>query len=936
MTSAPEFARRILKLELPSLLSPRSAASWSHGRHYSISGKSLPESDVTRLFTPVTIGGVAVDLMSSENAIAVIVGHALKAERKTLAVLSANLDHVQHFGAQGFWEQALKCEESVEWLTLLDGAPLVTQANKLTGRQWPRLAGSDIIESILDRCALEGLRVGFLGGTCETQRLVREKFAIERPDLQIVGWWAPQRESLEDSDSSRELCARIKEAEADVLVVCLGKPRQELWIAEYGAQTGAKALLAFGAAVDFLAGRVRRAPDSVKKLGMEWAWRLAMEPRRLAKRYLLNGPGSYMSVRRDSFIGLPPTPSRLQHSGLPTYTSSRSSAGLQPGRFSPLGAHTDVAVLIVTYNNQHDIGRLLQSLRRETADQSIKVVIADNSASRETLDTLVSEVDVHSFSTGGNRGYSGGLNLAAKSAGTADSFLILNPDIWLERGSIKALRDRMRSSAAGIVVPRLLNGDGTTYLSLRREPSLLRSLGDACLGSKLPGRPGWLSEMDYNSESYAYPHPAEWATGAALLVSSETAESVGGWDERFFLYSEETDFFRRARQAGASVWFEPRARMKHQGGASGSSPDLSALMAVNRIRYSRKHGTSLEAVLVHCTVAVGELLRAGKPERRLALATVIGLHRWERLPHATCYERAAERSAQPSGCVIIPAHNEAAVLGRTLRSLVPLLESGNVEVIVACNGCTDGTEQIAASVPGVRVISMPGASKTEALNSADCAATKWPRIYLDADIELSPESVAQTLGALSEEGGPLAARPPFQYDTTSATWPVRAYYRARTRISLSSSALWGAGVYGINEFGHRRFERFPGFVGDDYFVDRVFTKEEKKVLECDPASVRTPRSTSALLGTLKRVYRGNAEQDCGARSTAARTLLALLCSIHGPFSAIDAAIYVTFALCGRNRGRRAAGDTWERDESSRQLPGPQPVEERMKPMEVAD
>jgi hypothetical protein len=231
---------------------------------------------------------------------------------------------------------------------------------------------------------------------------------------------------------------------------------------------------------------------------------------------------------------------------------------------------------------------------------------------------------------------------------------------------------------------------------------------------------------------------------------------------------------------------------------------------------------------------------------------------------------------------------------------------------------------------------VPAASKTEALNSADGAATRWPRVYLDADIELSPESIAQTLGALSEEGGPLAARPPFQYDTTNATWPVRAYYRARTRIPSTSSALWGAGIYGINEFGHRKFERFPRFTGDDYFVDRVFAKEEKKVLRCDPASVRTPRSTSALLGTLKRVYRGNAEQDCGDGSNAGRTLLALICSVRGPISAFDAAIYTTFALYGRNRSRRATDGTWERDESSRLLPVPQPLEARMQPTEVVN
>jgi N-acetylglucosaminyldiphosphoundecaprenol N-acetyl-beta-D-mannosaminyltransferase len=81
-----------------------------------------------------------------------------------------------------------------------------------------------------------------------------------------------------------------------ILVVCLGKPRQEEWIAEHGYASGAKVCLAFGAAVDFLAGRVSRAPQWMANYGFEWAWGLVREPRRLDRRYLLQGPKAYLAV----------------------------------------------------------------------------------------------------------------------------------------------------------------------------------------------------------------------------------------------------------------------------------------------------------------------------------------------------------------------------------------------------------------------------------------------------------------------------------------------------------------------------------------------------------------------------------------------------------------------------------------------------------------
>lgn len=868
----------------------------------------------------VTLGNVPVTLLESENAVKIIIGRAREFGQLPLAVVSANLDHVKHFGKGGLWAETLEAERSVEWLTLLDGAPLVHQAEVLTGTRWPRLAGSDLILPLLDAAETTGLRIGILGGTSECHQLIQDKLGNTHPQLQVAGYWAPERSALTDAAASRSLAAEIAMARIDMLVVCLGKPRQELWIAEYGALTGAKTMLCFGAVVDFLAGRVRRAPEWISGLGLEWAWRLALEPRRLGKRYLVDGPQAYLTLRRASSAVVPTASDQKTRDPAGADPTLAPGPAATPG-FTPPGEHAAVAVVIVTYMSENDVPLLLEALVKETADQSIKVVVADNSPTQDTLQVVKFHPHVLALKTGGNLGYAGGINAAMKAAGTADAYLVLNPDMRVERGAVRALRERMAKSDAGVVVPLLCDDDGAVYPSLRHEPALWNAVGDALMGSRLKRRPSWLSEMDFEPESYLHAHPVEWATGAALLIRPDIVERVGDWDERYFLYSEETDFLHRVRELGAKLWFEPASRMTHRRGGSGTSPQLNALMATNRIRYIRKFRPGPYARAFRAVVVLAALLRAPIPGRWPVLAAVLRERRWTDLPQAVRYPEADMPSGTlaPRGSVIIPAHNEAAVIARTMSSLAPLAALDTVDVVVACNGCTDRTEEILSAFEGVTVLSLPAPSKTAALNAADAAASHWPRVYLDADIEISAATVCQLLSSLDsggEDGCMLAARPASQYVTDSASPLVRAYYRARSRIPSLNGALWGGGVYGLSQAGHQRFGSFPEVTADDYFVDRLFEPGEKRVLKTEPVLVRTPRTASELLRTLHRVYRGVQEQ-AGESSSTFRTVSQLLQTVRGPLSAVDACVYAGFAAAGRWSQRQTAHGSWERDESSR-------------------
>lgn len=314
-------------------------------------------------------------------------------------------------------------------------------------------------------------------------------------------------------------------------------------------------------------------------------------------------------------------------------------------RFVGEDEFADVAVLVVTYRNAADIDRLVGSLRTEAMGSRLRVIIADNESPDDSLKLARAHRDVIAFSTRGNLGYAGGINVAARVAGQCDAILVLNPDIEVEPGAITAMRARLAQPGVGIVVPAILDATGTVSASLRREPSVLRGLGDALFGGRLRRRPGAFAEMIFAPSAYQSARAVDWATGAALMVSRDAAAAIGEWDERFFLYSEETDYFRRAREAGFEVWFEPSAVVRHAEGGSGGSLALFTLLAVNRIRYFAKYHRRTATALFHATAVLNEITRSADVRHRAVLRTVLRPRSWADLPAATVPTSVPVRSA---------------------------------------------------------------------------------------------------------------------------------------------------------------------------------------------------------------------------------------------------------------------------------------------------
>ena len=246
---------------------------------------SLPQIDV---------GGARVDLCSAQTLLA-LVGDRLRADdRAPLYVASANLDHLHHFGRRGRHRELLG---GPDWLVLLDGMPVVATARRLTGRRWEQLAGADLLPELLDVAVEAEAKVAFLGGRPEMHERLRATLGEGWPALQVTGLWAPLRAELSDAEQAEGLAEQIRNSRADLLVVCLSTPLQELFLAHYGWLTGVRVALAFGTAADFLTDEVPQAPGRLRRLRLEWPSRLALQPRRLARRYLLQGPRALLDMR---------------------------------------------------------------------------------------------------------------------------------------------------------------------------------------------------------------------------------------------------------------------------------------------------------------------------------------------------------------------------------------------------------------------------------------------------------------------------------------------------------------------------------------------------------------------------------------------------------------------------------------------------------------
>ncbi|MBM3252494.1 MAG: WecB/TagA/CpsF family glycosyltransferase [Candidatus Omnitrophica bacterium] len=230
----------------------------------------------------INICGIEIDNISMQEAIESI--ERLITERKKSFIATVNLDHIVILQKDREFREAYKNAA----LIVVDSMPLLWAAAFLHTPLKEKISGSDLFPKLCGVAAEKGYRLFFLGGNPGAALEAAEVLKIKYPKIQITGVCSPPYGFEQNEAENKKILAMIQDVKPDILFVGLGAPKQEKWIYKYRNEYQVPVSIGIGASFDFVSGFVKRAPLWMQRVGLEWFWRLLMEPKRLWKRYLID------------------------------------------------------------------------------------------------------------------------------------------------------------------------------------------------------------------------------------------------------------------------------------------------------------------------------------------------------------------------------------------------------------------------------------------------------------------------------------------------------------------------------------------------------------------------------------------------------------------------------------------------------------------------
>ena len=244
--------------------------------------------------------------------------------------------------------------------------------------------------------------------------------------------------------------------------------------------------------------------------------------------------------------------------------------------------------VVVTYFSGPFLDDLVASIPAAST-RVIPLTVVDNASTDGTVEYATQHEAIQLIHSGGNLGYGRAANIGVHSS-SEDWIIIANPDVSFKPGAIDALlQAASRWPHAGVLGPQILTPDGRIYPSARELPSLGRGIGHAIFGWWWPTNPwtaGYRREREAPTE-----RRAGWLSGACLLVRRAAFEEVGGFDESYFMYFEDTDLCERLSAAGWDIVYAPSAVVEHHGGHS-TSRNLALMSKAHHdsaYRYLSRH-----------------------------------------------------------------------------------------------------------------------------------------------------------------------------------------------------------------------------------------------------------------------------------------------------------------------------------------------------------
>ena len=269
--------------------------------------------------------------------------------------------------------------------------------------------------------------------------------------------------------------------------------------------------------------------------------------------------------------------------------------------------------------------------------------------------------------------------------------------------------------------------------------------------------------------------------------------------------------------------------------------------------------------------------------------------------------------------IIVPAHNEEAVIRRTLETLLKDALPGEFEVLVVCNGCEDKTARNAESVShDVTAIELAQPSKTLAINEGLRAATGDSVLLLDADIELSTADARKLLKAATRPGKEVAIAH-MDIDTEGADIFVRSFYKIWKEHPYLRNGKFAAAI-ALSASGIARIGSLPAVTADDTYLKRLFPKDTIAVANGVRFTARAPRTVGSLIKVRSRSYRGTRQLDShiserkSSKSEGASFARSI---IFMPRLWIEVPAYLAVTLLSRFLSYKTSGVRWERDMTTR-------------------
>lgn len=231
----------------------------------------------------VPVGGIAFDNVTMAEAVARIILYVQKADHPC-HICTGNLDHLVMLHKDPEF-RAIYNEAD---LVLADGMPVLwlSRLNRHIPSLQERVAGSDLLWELGRVSAMNGLRLFFLGGAPGSAELAAEAVCARYPGAQICGRYCPPFESFGSDTEQKRIEEIVRAAAPDILLVGLGAPKQEKWIAAHKHRLGIPVSIGVGGSFEMAAGIFRRAPVWAQRSGLEWVYRLIQDPGRLWRRYL--------------------------------------------------------------------------------------------------------------------------------------------------------------------------------------------------------------------------------------------------------------------------------------------------------------------------------------------------------------------------------------------------------------------------------------------------------------------------------------------------------------------------------------------------------------------------------------------------------------------------------------------------------------------------